>query len=117
MTAGKFNLEIEQGEDFGLWVQWKSNGVGVDLTGGRMIGSIFSKTGEVYFTFDTEANDGSATFDTAAVGKARLAIPSAKTKELYFDGACWEIWAIKSDGKRKRLLQGSVCKIKTYTEI
>lgn len=117
MTAGKYDLEIEIGADFEIWVQWKSNGAGVDMSGGSAKAQIRSEDGEVYYTFDTALANNSATWSPANQGKVRLFIPASSTKDFSFNGAVWDIFMTKTDGRRKRLLYGQVCRVETYTEI
>jgi hypothetical protein len=122
MSAGIYNLTIEQGTDWNLLFVWKDNaGVAHDLTG-------YSARMQIRETIDSKLPLLCASTDAGSIllggvdGTVEISFSENMTKAVKINPALFGLWQdgkegalfvydleiINSDGKVRRLLQGAV---------
>lgn len=103
MSAGKYNILIEQGSDFALPMtqKIKSTGLARDLTGLTITGAI-----RVNYNDDTPVATFTVTDQDLVNGKFVLRLPKATTAALTFDVGVYNVEMTSVGGFTERIMQG-----------
>lgn len=108
MTAGTYDISVEQNATFSLTITWKNSaGSPIDLTGYTAKAVIQSQAGATLATLSSAGGvDGTITLGGAA-GTIVLTLPAAFTAGLTPQIGMWDL-LLTSGSTKTRLLQGSV---------
>lgn len=100
MTAGNYNITIEQHADFDREFQIKQNSIVVDITGYSFAGSIRERhMSETSTDFTTSLSD-------AENGKFKLTLTDTQTGNLKPGDYVYDVVQTDDSGTKTRLLQG-----------
>ena len=105
MSAGKYNILIQQGADYiqGVTLKDSTTGLPIDLTG-------VTVRGQVREAYNSAAPLAAFTVQYTDMpnGKFTLTIPAATTTLLSFDTGVYDVEVVYGSGVIDRILQGSV---------
>lgn len=108
MSAGTYNITIEQGATFTLRIQWLDpNDDPIDLTGysARMQIRPYAESDQVFLTIDTDSNGG---ITIESDWEISIEIPATETETLNQYCGVYDLELESITGVVTRLLQGKV---------
>lgn len=111
MSAGKFNMVVEQGSTFRKQLQVKgSDGTPVNLTGYQVRGQI-----RIAFEDVNPTASFTCTITDAVNGIVEIVLTATLTEDLSFTKGVYDIELVAPGGAVTRLLQGNVILSKEVT--
>lgn len=108
MVSGAYNLTIEKGTDFSLCFRLKNGGETFDLTDWIFASQVRSAPDlPVVADFDTTISDDGE--------RLTISLDYQTTSDLSAGAFVWDLFAIRPDGERMRLLEGQVTIVERVT--
>lgn len=108
MTAGRYDITIEQGATFRLNLVWKdSNGVAVNLTGYTARMQVRRAYGDTVAQLDLTTENGTITLGGAA-GTIEVVVPATQTDDLVASKGVYDLELSSGSGEVTRLIEGKV---------
>lgn len=115
MSAGKYNIKIEEGANFATTITWKEDDTAIDITGytGRMYIRKNGVDGAIILELTTE--NGRMVLGGVA-GTIELSIDAADTVDLAFGSGVYDLELINGSGFVTRIIQGLVAYNRNVTQ-
>lgn len=115
MPAAKIKLKIEQGATFRQSLDWKSNGIPVDLTGYSARMQMRNPIDSPVIIHELTTENGGINFLDVQNGQIELFISATNTSSFAFDSCVYDLEMVASNGDVFRLLEGEISLSKEVT--
>lgn len=108
MSAGSYDLYIEQGATLSLPIVWKdSEGAVINITGYTARMQVRQSVNSSTILLSATTENGKLVID-GANGKVTISLPAADTAAITWLAGVYDLELVSSGGVVTRLLQGSV---------
>ncbi|MDG9992339.1 hypothetical protein [Acinetobacter ursingii] len=115
MPAAKLNLKIEQGATFRQSLDWKANGVAINLTGFEARMQLRQPIDSPTIIHELTTANGGITFTDPSTGKFELFISNIDTAGFNFSTCVYDLEMVAPNTDVTRLIEGTITLSKEVT--